>query len=113
MYSERVRTRLQDIVDYSDRAAAYLGDLTLDQFRADQRTLHAVERCVSCITEAMIQIGEEEAKRLLPNVPFQLVRGMGNRLRHEYKGIDTRAVYATVREELPPLREAALAALAR
>ena len=111
MYSKHVKSRLLDIVEYSDRAGSYLADMSLAEFRADHRTLHAVERCVACVTEAVIQIGEAEAGRLLPNIPFKLVRGMGNRLRHEYKGIDARAVYVTVREELPPLRASAAAAL--
>lgn len=85
--------------------------LSLAEFRADHRTLHAVERCVACITEAVIQIGEEAAGRALPDVPFRLVRGMRNRLRHEYKGIDARAVYETVHGELPALRAAAAQAL--
>jgi uncharacterized protein with HEPN domain len=111
MYSEHVRTRLQDVVEYSDRAASYLGEMSLAEFRADHRTLHAVERCVACITEAVIQIGEDEAGRIWPHVPFRLVRGMGNRLRHEYKGIDARAVYETVHGELPALRADAAQAL--
>ena len=73
--------------------------------------MHAVERCIANITEAIIQIGEDEAGRILPAVPFHLIRGMGNRLRHEYKGVDVRAVYDTVRDELQALRDAAAAAL--
>ena len=112
MFSERVRVRLQHVVEYADRALSYVDGLSFDEFRADLRTVHAVERCVANITEAVIQVGEDDIHRLLPDVPFRLIRGMGNRLRHEYKGVDARAVYDTVGDELPLLREAALAALA-
>ena len=39
------------------------------------------------------------------------VRGLGNRLRHEYDMLDLPTIWRTVRESLPELREDCLRAL--
>ena len=113
MFSDHVRTRLGHVVEYSARINAYTEGMDFGAFRADELRVLAVERCLQNITEAVIQIGENEVERVMPGIPFKLIRGMGNRLRHEYKGVDARAVYDTVHAELPELTQAAVAALAR
>jgi uncharacterized protein with HEPN domain len=113
VFSDHVRTRLGHVVEYGTRISSYTEGLDFAAFRADELRVLAVERCLQNIAEAVIQIGEEEVERIMPGIPFKLIRGMGNRLRHEYKGIDALAVYDTVHDELPELIEAAAAALAR
>lgn len=103
MFSERALVRLRDILENIEAIDTYADTMTLDAFLSDRRTVDAVERCLQRITEAVIQIGENEMRRIGPEIPFELIRGMGNRLRHEYRGIDARQVYVTVRDELPPL----------
>lgn len=111
MFSDRTRRRLVDIVQNADRLLDHIGDRTLDQLKGDLKTIDAVERCLERITEAIIQIGEEDVERAQLDVVWAEVKGLGNRLRHEYRRIDARVIYDTIRDDIPPLRAAAARAL--
>jgi len=111
MFSDRTRQRLLDIVQNADRLLDHAGDKTLDQFKGDLKTIDAVERCLERITEAVIQIGETDIERAQLGVAWAEIKGLGNRLRHEYRRIDARVIYDTVRDDILPLRAAAARAL--
>lgn len=111
MSSDRVSTRLRDIVDNADWIAEYLDGYDLERFRQDRRTADAVERCLARISEAIVQIGPDEAIRVGIVLPWHDVRSLGNRLRHEYRRIDRSVIFETARNDIPPLRETALRAL--
>jgi hypothetical protein len=111
MFSERVRTRLQDIVDDVDRVGKYLGDVDADGFVRDEKTVLVIERLFQRITEAVIQIGADDMARIGGDIPIAQIRGFGNRLRHDYRDIDPRLLFTTARTQLPALRAAAMRAL--
>ncbi len=71
-------------------------------FEEDRKTYDAVERCLQRITEAVIRLGDQ-AEALIPEVPWQRIRGFGNRLRHEYDGIEEDRLFEIVRIDLPAL----------
>jgi uncharacterized protein with HEPN domain len=111
MFSERTQLRLRDILDNIEAIENYVEAMPFAAFQSDQRTTDAVERCLQRITEAVIQIGETEMEAILPDIPFASIRGMGNKLRHEYHRIDAQQIYNTRYDELPPLRNAVKRAL--
>ena len=111
MFSERTRERLRDIVEDTRRIDVFLEGMTLDDFLANERTLFAVERLLQRITEATIQIDPADAERLDHVVPFGKMRGLGNRLRHEYRDLDRAVVFDIARVEVPALGAAAELAL--
>ena len=111
MFSERTQLRLRDMLDNIDAIDSYAGEMSLAKLQEDQRTIDAIERCLQRVTEAVIQIGEAEMQQILPDVPFAMIRGMGNKLRHEYHRIDAQQIFTTVHDELPSLRDAVLKVL--
>ena len=70
-----------------------------------------MERCLQRLTEAVIRIGPERMAEISPQTPVDAVRGLGNRLRHEYDSLDLPTIWRTARESLPELREDCLRAL--
>lgn len=112
MSSERSRVRLRDIVDNADWIAEYLAGYQLERFKQDRRTADAVERCLGRITEAVIQLGMLESEQAGLGLPWNEVRNLGNRLRHDYRRIDRTVIYQIARDEVPALRDAAMRALA-
>ena len=60
MSSSREAQRLQDIVENIDAARSYVGDMAIEAFIADRKTVDACERCLQRITEAVIKIGEDD-----------------------------------------------------
>lgn len=113
MSSKRELQRLEEIVEYIDKAEAIVGARTLAEFDADEVSVLAVERVLQIITEAAIKIGETRMTEIAPAIPFTKIRGMGNILRHEYDGINRETIYRPVKDGLPPLRAACMRALDR
>lgn len=105
MSTERESFRLQDIVDNVDRIERYLSHFDYAAFADDPRTVDAVERCLQRITEAVVKIGPERMAEISPRTPIDAVRGLGNRLRHEYDQVDLPTIWRTARESLPDLRQ--------
>ena len=111
MSSSSTHLRLEDVVENADAIAGYIAGMDEAAYMHDRKTQDAVERCLGRITEAIIQIGAHETDLLGLGVAWGAIRGLGNRLRHEYRRIDGRVIFAVVRDDLPPLREAASRAL--
>jgi uncharacterized protein with HEPN domain len=110
--SNKPRQRLTDIVYNIDAILRYTQDLDEAAFLANALVIDAVERCLSRISEAAVKMGAK-ADELVPGQPWRNIRGLGNRLRHEYDIISPRDLWAIVRESLPVLRRACQDALER
>ena len=111
MSSDRVLERLRDIVENADWIADDVAGIDLDGFLANRTRADAVERCLQRITEAVIHLGDEQANKAGLDVQWGELRSLGNRLRHEYRRIDRRVIYAIAIDDVPPLRAAAARAL--
>lgn len=70
----------------------------------------AVERKLLSISEAAVRLGGE-ADKLCPGMRWRDIRGIGNRLRHQYDRVDVEIVWNTVTEQLPLLKTSIAAAL--
>jgi uncharacterized protein with HEPN domain len=96
---------LRDIAD----AIAAIKQFTLEMdavaFRADLKTVAAVERKLQVISEAAIRLGDE-AESLCPGLPWRDIRGIGNWLRHQYDHVDVDSIWRTIIDDLPPLERA-------
>ena len=106
MFFEREKGWLDDIVENCDRVSTYISGMNGDAFRKDWKTIDAVERCLLRITEAVIRIGPERMAEIVPSLSQQELRGLGNRLRHEYDDIDLSIIFTSAKYDLPPLRDA-------
>lgn len=111
MSSRREPLRLQDIVENIDAARSYVGDMSVDAFKADRKTVDTCERCLQRITEAVIKIGKDRMEEIAPTIKAHAIRGLGNTLRHDYDSIDLGYIHSTIVHDLPPLRAACVAAL--
>lgn len=87
-----------------------VGDLDLEAFRKDPKTIAAVEHKLLLISGAAVRLGDD-AERLRPGLPWRNIRGIGNWLRHRYDRVDVEAVWNTAIDDLPPLRSGVLRAL--
>jgi uncharacterized protein with HEPN domain len=51
------------------------------------------------------------AADLCPDIPWREIRGLGNRLRHDYESIDVVRIWLLLERDLPPLKTACRDAL--
>ena len=105
-HPERVEDYLEHIVKAIQRATEYierLGDVTA--FRQCQRDQDAVIRSIEIIGEAARQIQQQapEFVTSYPEAPWIEMRGMGNKMIHDYFDVDVNVVWSTVTNDLPGL----------
>ena len=103
---------LRDIADAVDQIEAFTRDMDFEAFRADLKTVAAVERKLQLISEAAVRLGDD-AEVVCPGQPWHNIRGLGNWLRHQYDRVDLDTVWTTVTGDLPSLKAAVTRALAR
>ncbi len=94
---------LQDIVTAADRIASYVEGVTRGQFETDQMRLDAVIRNLQIIGEAIKKIPNSIQKKY-PNIPWQEIAGLRNRITHVYFDVDINIIRDVVYSELPVLK---------
>jgi uncharacterized protein with HEPN domain len=110
MVSSRPKQRILDIVANIERIEAFTSQLSRAEYEADLRTVLAVERCLLIISEAAVKLGSE-AESLMPKMPWEDIRGIGNQLRHGYDRLDADTLWSTIERDLQPLHAACLQAI--
>jgi uncharacterized protein with HEPN domain len=103
---------LQDIVENAQAIFRYTAGMDLRAFEEDDKTYDAVERCLERISEASAKLGDL-APILIPGQPWQRIRAIGNRLRHEYDQVSETRLWDIVQTDLPSLLAACQDALRR
>lgn len=73
-------------------------------FMRDEMLQDAVIRQVQVIGEASIRVGAE-IKRKHKEIPWIDIKGMRNKLVHDYFGVDVDEVWKVVQKDLPILKE--------
>jgi uncharacterized protein with HEPN domain len=106
------RSLLEDMLDWAQKVQRFVSDVSDDAFLEDERTQSAVIHGLIVIGEIASRISDE-TREALPQLPWHEVRGMRNRLAHDYLGIDVDEVWRTATADLPELERRLLVALGR
>ncbi len=109
--SKRPRRRFQHILDNIETIQAYTKGMDRVAFEADRRTVDAVERCLGRLSEAARKL-DDLAAVVAPGPDWDEIRGLGNRLRHEYDTVSLEVIWGIVVKHLDPLEAACRQALA-
>ena len=94
---------LRDIVTAADRIASYVEDITRSEFEADRMRIDAVIRNLQIIGEAVKKTPDSIQKEY-PNIPWQEIAGLRNRVTHVYFNVDINIIWDVVQFELPILK---------
>lgn len=93
---------INDILNSIEEVNEFTADMSYDDFFRDKKTTNAVIRSLEVLGEAARKI-PDDLRSKAPNVPWDKMTGMRNKLIHEYFGVDLEIVWAVIKEELPPL----------
>lgn len=91
---------LQDMLENAKRAIQFVTGMNYEVFAKDDKTVYAVIRAVEIIGEAAANI-PEDIRSKYPAIPWRDVKGMRNKLVHQYFGINMEVVWQTIHEDLP------------
>ncbi len=91
-----------DMQEACAKIAAYTSGMDFEAFSADTRTVDAVVRNLEIIGEAANGIPEDQ-KLLRPDIDWRAIRGLRNRIVHEYFGLSLAVIWAIIQMDLPEL----------
>jgi uncharacterized protein with HEPN domain len=98
------RDYLHDILDAVNDVASFVEGMSFEQFEKDRKTLNAVVRSIEIIGEAAknipVDMREKHGK-----LPWKKMTGMRDKVIHAYFGVNTKMLWNTVKNDLPPLRQ--------
>jgi uncharacterized protein with HEPN domain len=94
---------LRDMADAVGKALDFVGTMSSAEFAADAKTVFAVVRALEVLREAAKSVPGAVRNRF-PDVPWQSMATMRDKLIHAYFGVNRETVWRTVREDLPGLR---------
>ncbi len=99
--SERKPSMLiRDIVKSITHINTYTSNLSFEEFSSNFMVVEACLYNIQILGEAVSKL-PEDTKELEPQIPWALIKGMRNRLIHEYFGTDPSLVWNVIKNELP------------
>ncbi|MEJ0053534.1 MAG: DUF86 domain-containing protein [bacterium] len=99
-----VRVYLHDILEYSDRIIASIGQVTFDEFRNSLDLQDATMRRFEVVGEAVKRVPEAVRVRY-PDIEWAQATGFRDVLAHDYTEIVIDDLFFTAKNDLPVFRE--------
>ena len=101
------RVRIAHILDSIDAIETYLDGMTLESFTGDSKTQDAVTRRLEIIGEAVKSLDTLVPDLLAghPEVPWNSIKGMREKLAHDYDSVSITILWNTATRELPDLKD--------
>lgn len=100
----RDRIIIQKIISYIDDIENYIEGLQAKDFLDDKKTITACAFTVSQIGELVKEV-ENETMEKYSNIPWNSIKGMRNRIVHDYDNVDLSVLWGTIKESLPELKD--------
>lgn len=101
---------LEDILNAIEKIERYTKNLTFEKLCENDMAIDAIVRNLEIIGEASKNV-PEKIKRKYPFVEWKEAIGFRNVLIHDYFGIDLEAVWDTIKNNLPSLKNNIMKAL--
>ncbi len=98
------RIIIQKIIGYINDIESYIDGLKAKEFLGDKKTITACAFSVSQIGELVKEIDEETMEKY-KTIPWKSIKGMRNRIVHDYENVDLSVLWGTIKESLPELKE--------
>ncbi len=93
---------LHDMLESAQLLQGYMSGIPFDDFWRNSEKRDAVALRISVLGEAAHKI-DKATEAALPNIPFRSIRGMRNRVAHDYGAVDFKIVWAVTQTEIEPL----------
>lgn len=93
---------LHDMLEAARLIRGYVAGVAFEDFWHNSEKRDAVALRISVLGESAHKI-DKATEVALPAIPFKSIRGMRNRIAHDYGAVDIRIVWAVMQTEIQPL----------
>jgi uncharacterized protein with HEPN domain len=93
---------IEDILKCIEHIQLYSSNLSFEKFSSNFMVVEACLYNIQIIGEAVSHL-PEAVKKDNPKIPWTLIKGIRNRLIHEYFGTDLQVIWEVIKDELPIL----------
>ena len=93
----------EDIIESINKIEEYTQNLTFEDFERTPLRIDAVVRNIEIIGEASKNI-PEEIQNKFKDIPWKKIKGIRNRIVHEYFSVDISIIWFIVKNELESLK---------
>jgi len=100
--TERDKIILGKIRSYAAQARQFIGDMDFSEFSNDDKTMVACIFNLSQIGELAGKLGSDFVENTA-YIPWRKIRGMRNRIVHDYEGIQLNMIWDVLTNFLPEL----------
>jgi uncharacterized protein with HEPN domain len=100
---EKDKIILKKIIGYIDDVSIYVSEINQKSFITDKKTLFACAFAISQIGELSGEISESVQKENA-DISWKSIKGMRNKIVHDYENIDFNVLWGTIEKSLPELR---------
>lgn len=97
------RIIIQKMISYIEDIEAYIKGIIAKEFLDDKKTITACAFTVSQIGEIVKELSDETIKKY-PKIPWNSIKGMRNKIVHDYANVDLSVLWGTITESLPALK---------
>ena len=94
---------IKKIIDYISDIEEYVKDGDYNYFKNDKKTLSACAFAVSQIGELVGDITDNTINNF-NEIPWKSIRGMRNKIIHDYDNVDLSILWNTIINDLPKLK---------
>ncbi len=95
---------IKNILKAIEKIENYTKEVDYEKFLENELIEDAVVRNIEIIGEASSRM-PDEIKELSPNIPWTKLKGISNRIVHNYFGVDHTIIWQIVTKELSVLKE--------
>ena len=100
--NDRDRIILQKIAKYISESNSYTEGMSFEAFSKDTKTINATAFIFGQIGELAKRISAE-IQQTNPQIPWKGIRGLRNRIVHDYENIDMKILWETITNDMPDL----------
>ena len=90
------------MIQYISKVKKYTNDLDYDTFKNDEKTIDATVFSISQIGE-LVKLLEESTIEKYNGIDWRMIKGLRNRIIHDYEGINLKIVWAIIQHDLSEL----------
>lgn len=95
---------VKNIINYISKILEYINNKTYKEFCENIEMQDACMFNLTLIGEEVVKISDK-FKKDNNNIEWKEIKGMRNRIIHDYMGIDYQIIWETIKEDLPKMKD--------